>query len=105
MKNSAKAQLQPSAPRRAPERATATVTLKGCNEPFGPSANGILMTPEEFDRADPDDFEEGWQYEIINGVLIVSLLPFEEEADPNEELGYLLRRYQEDHAQGTALNK
>lgn len=31
--------------------------------------------------------------------------PLEEERDPNEELGRLLRNYQEGHPEGTALNK
>jgi Uma2 family endonuclease len=68
---------------------------------FGPDSNGILMTPWEFDRA---DFEEGWCYELINGVLIVTPIPFMNEVDPNEYLGYLLRRYEEDHPQGKTLN-
>jgi Uma2 family endonuclease len=60
------------------------------------------MTPEEFDRA---DFEEGWCYELIHGVLVVSPIPLESEADPNEELGHLLRSYKETHPQGSALDK
>jgi Uma2 family endonuclease len=70
-------------------------------EVFGPTSNGILMTPQEFDRS---EFEEGWCYELINGVLIVTPIPFWNEADPNEELGYLLRRYRDEHPQGAALN-
>jgi Uma2 family endonuclease len=38
-------------------------------------------------------------------VLIVTPIPLEKEADPNEELGYLLRRYKHDHPQGAALDK
>ena len=68
----------------------ATATLKKRARPLGPEANGILMTPEEFDRA---DFEEGNRYELINGVLIVAPIPSEGEADPNGELEYLLRHY------------
>src|SRR5436853_515671 len=67
----------------------------------GPESNGILMTPQEFDRA---EFAEGWSYELINGVLIVTPIPLWNETDPNEELGYLLRRYKEDHPQGSSLN-
>src|SRR6266702_2606958 len=48
------------------------------------------MTPREFDRA---EFEEGWRYELINGRLIVSPVPLENERDPNEELGRFLRNY------------
>ncbi len=68
---------------------------------FGPESTGILMTPQEFDRA---DFIEGWRYELINGVLIVSPTPSLKERDPNEELGRWLRNYQEDHPQGAALD-
>jgi Uma2 family endonuclease len=79
----------------------ATVTEKTMRV-FGPEANGTLMTPREFDRA---EFEEGWRYELIHGVLIVSPIPSEEEVDPNEELGRWLRNYREAHPQGSSLNK
>lgn len=68
---------------------------------IGPEANGRLMSPAEFDRA---DFEDGWRFELINGVLVVSPVPSESEADPNEELGHWLRNYQELHPQGSALD-
>jgi Uma2 family endonuclease len=69
---------------------------------FGPYSAGTGMSPREFDRA---SFVEGWCYELINGVLVVSPIPLESESDPNEELGYLLRTYQATHPQGAALNK
>ncbi len=68
---------------------------------FGPHSAGTLMTPQEFDRA---DFEEGWRYELINGVLVVSPIPLENERDPNGELEYLLRVYRDTHPQGWALD-
>jgi len=68
---------------------------------LGPEANGSLLTPEEFDAA---EFEEGWRYELIRGVLIVSPVPSRKERDPNGELEYLLRDYQERHLQGAALD-
>jgi Uma2 family endonuclease len=69
---------------------------------LGPESNGILLTPQEFDRA---DFEAGWRFELINGVLIVTPLPLMNEAEPNDYLGYLLHRYREEHPQGKkALN-
>lgn len=79
----------------------ATASLPKPARIFGPNSNGILMTPREFDRA---EFEDGWRYELINGVLIVSPIPLENEADPNDELGYLLRDYRERHPQGAALD-
>lgn len=68
---------------------------------YGLESNGILMTPYEFDRA---EFDELWCYELVNGVLIVSPIPSEQEVDPNEELGYWLRKYQEEHPRGSNLD-
>ncbi|MFM9963015.1 MAG: Uma2 family endonuclease [Planctomycetaceae bacterium] len=68
---------------------------------YGPSANGRLVSPREFDRG---DFQRGWRYELVNGVLIVSPAPVLSERDPNEELGHILRTYQEHHPQGSALD-
>src|SRR5690242_1093380 len=59
---------------------------------LGPRSAGMLLTPEEFDRASG---QEGWRYELINGVLVVSPTPSRQERDPNEELGHWLRQYQE----------
>src|SRR5215204_3466312 len=72
---------------------------------FGIESAGILMTPVEFDDADYEEFDPAWDYELINGVLVVSPIPLRQETDPNEELGYWLRTYQESHADGKALDK
>jgi Uma2 family endonuclease len=77
------------------------LSLKSRTAPYGPDANGSMITPAEFDAA---EFEEGWRYELINGVLIVTPIPLENETDPNEELGRLLRNYAAERPQGTALN-
>jgi Uma2 family endonuclease len=77
----------------------ATATLK--HVPLiGPESNGVTMTPRQFDRA---EFVEGWRYELINGVLIVTPPPLPNERDPNEELGYLFRVYRNTHLQGGAV--
>jgi Uma2 family endonuclease len=68
---------------------------------LGPESNGILLTPRQFDEA---DFDECWDYELVNGVLIVSPIPSDNEVDPNEQLGHWLRNYQETHPLGPALN-
>lgn len=68
---------------------------------LGPDSSGALLTPEEFDAA---DYEQGWRYELIHGVLVVSPPPLRKERDPNEELGRWLRNYQEHHAQGRQLD-
>ena len=70
---------------------------------LGPEHAGMLMTPEEFDAI--EEYDEEYRYELIHGVLVVSPLPLEGEVDPNEELGRMLRNYQEFHPQGKALDK
>ncbi len=68
---------------------------------LGPRSAGLLLTTEEFDRA---RFVEGWRYELINEVLVVSPIPSRNERDPNEELGHSLRTYQESNPQGSSLD-
>lgn len=81
--------------------ATATVEKRRRKEVVGPEANGRLMTPAQFDRA---EFDDDWRYELINGVLIVSPLPSVMEADPNEELGRWIRNYQEFDQRGSVVD-
>ena len=68
-----------------------------------PDMAGALLTPEEFDAAEinPDD---DCRYELVHGVLVVTPIPSEAEAGPNELLGYLLLAYQEHHPRGRCLN-
>jgi Uma2 family endonuclease len=68
---------------------------------YGHESNGMLMTAEEFDKG---EFEEGWCYELVNGVLIVSPIPSESEVGPNELLGRWLGNYQENHPRGSCLD-
>lgn len=58
---------------------------------LGPDLAGTLMTPREFDFV--QDYEEGWRYEIVHGVLVVNPIPLEAHIAPNEYLGYLLLSY------------
>ena len=69
--------------------------------PYGPRDGGIPLSPDEFEAA---EFDEGYRYELIHGVLVVNAAPREEERDANEELGYWLRTYQKTHPQGGALD-
>ena len=78
----------------------ATATIK-TRMTLGPNSAGSLLSPEEFDSA---RFRGTWRYELINGVLIVSPSPRKQERDPNEELGYLLRKYRDEHPQGSAMD-
>lgn len=68
---------------------------------LAPHSSGASLTAAEFDAA---EFEEGWRYELIHGVLVVSPPPLRKERDPNEELGHWLRSYQETHPQGRTLD-
>ncbi len=70
---------------------------------IGPECAGILMSPEEFDAV--DDHDEDYRYELVRGVLVVTPVPLEEEADPNERFGGLLFLYQELHPQGRTLDR
>ena len=68
---------------------------------LGPRSAGVLLTTEEFDRA---RFVEGWRYELINEVLVVSPIPSLNERDPNEELGRFPPQLPGVHPQGSALD-
>jgi Uma2 family endonuclease len=72
---------------------------------IGPRSAGLSMTPEEFDALEPEDFIDHYRYELIRGVLVVTPPAGSAERDPNEELGHLLRIYQDGHPQGSALDK
>jgi Uma2 family endonuclease len=78
-----------------------TTVLENLTTPFGPRDAGLTMTLDEFEEA---DFELGYRYELIHGVLVVTPPPLEEERDSNEELGHWLRNYQESHPQGKSLD-
>ena len=66
---------------------------------LGPRSAGMLLTRKEFDRARG---QEGWRYELINGVLIVSPTPAPEERHPNDRLGQWLWNYRDQQPQGTS---
>lgn len=68
---------------------------------LGPGAAGMVLTPEEFDAA---EFEEGYRYELIHGVLVVSPAPLPQERSPVDCLGHWLRSYQDNHPQGWLLD-
>ena len=63
---------------------------------------GTLMNVDEFLQI--EDFEEGWRYELLNGVVIVSPAPGPGERDPNDDLNYWLRLYRDSHPQGSVLD-
>ena len=79
----------------------ATAATKVRRLRLGPRSAGLLLTPEEFDRVTG---QRGWRYELIRGVLVVSPTPSRQERDPNEQLGYWLRQYQDNHPQGSSLD-
>ena len=62
------------------------------------------MTPEQFDALRPEQFVGKNRYELINGFLVVTPPVGAGEADPNDDLGYLLRTYQETHPQGAIID-
>lgn len=68
--------------------------------PLGPRDAGLPLSLDEFEAA---DYEPGYRYELIHGVLVVTPAPLEEERDANEELGHWLRNYQDSHPMGKSL--
>lgn len=69
--------------------------------PIGPYDAGMPLTLREFDEA---EYEEGYRYELIHGVLVVTPPPLEGERGANEALGHWLLTYQETHPQGDWLD-
>lgn len=78
-----------------------TIVDKEITIPFGPRDAGQPMTPDEFEVA---DFERGYRYELLEGILVVTPAPLEQERDANEELGHWLRHYRESHDRGASLD-
>ena len=70
---------------------------------LGPDLAGVLMTPEEFDEI--TSYDDSFRYELIRGGLVVTPVPSEAEASPNDELGAMLRQYQREHPEGSALDE
>jgi Uma2 family endonuclease len=77
-------------------------TLAPAHLVLGPELAGIFLTPAEFDAVAEAD--QDYRYELINGRLIVTPPRAEAERGPNEELGFLLRLYRQQHPQGSALD-
>jgi Uma2 family endonuclease len=88
---------------RVPVQVTTMAVVEQVSIRIGPESVGLLMSPEEFDAI--TDYDECYRYELIRGVLVVTPFATEAERDPNDELGYLLRRYGDTHPQGAALDK
>ncbi|WP_254513963.1 Uma2 family endonuclease [Anatilimnocola floriformis] len=61
-----------------------------------------MLTIEEFDAI--EEFEEGYRYELIRGVVVVTPPASDAEMDPNGELEFLLRFYKYQHPNGHHLD-
>ncbi len=66
------------------------------------AAAGIRMTTEEFDAI--DDYDDEWNYELINEVLVVTPIPLHAERGPNELLGHWLMSYRDQNPQTSTLD-
>ncbi len=62
---------------------------------------GISMSPDEFDAV--TDYDECFNYELINGVLVVTPTASRSERSPNELLGNWLYEYNRHHPSGKCL--
>lgn len=72
---------------------------------YGLRSSGMAMSSQQFDATPEWAWDDRYRYELINGVLVVSPPGSDAEADPNDELGHLLRTYKESHPQGGALDR
>src|SRR6516225_8283387 len=63
-----------------------TVEIQTAAARLDASSAGISMTPEEFDAI--TDYDECFNYELINGVLVVTPMSSRSERSPNDLLGY-----------------
>jgi hypothetical protein len=68
---------------------------------IGADSAGLAMSPDEFDAI--TEYDNSVNYELINGVLVVTPMPSRFERSANELLGYWLRTYQEQHVGGNCL--
>jgi Uma2 family endonuclease len=68
---------------------------------LGPGAAGLGLSAADFDAA---EYERGWRYELIHGVLVVNPSPLPAERGPNQLLGNLLWQYQQTHENGSSLD-
>ncbi len=69
---------------------------------LGPESSGLTMSRDEFLAI--EECDERYRYELIQGVVIVVPPSAEGERGPNDQLGYWLRRYHEDHQEGEILD-
>ena len=69
---------------------------------IGPRSAGIMMSVEEFDAI--TSYNQLYGFELIHGVLVVTPVPLDEEAHPNETSGGLLFIYKRQHPLGSALD-
>ena len=65
-------------------------------------SNGMELSSEEFDAV--TKWDPAYRYELIHGVVIVSPIPAEGEARPNDELAFLLRFYAHQHPSGGVID-
>jgi Uma2 family endonuclease len=69
---------------------------------LGFASAGVRMSTDEFDAV--TEYDDDFGYELIHGVLVVTPIPAVKERDPNEELGYWLRSYRDNHPNGLTLD-
>src|SRR5258708_25079539 len=68
---------------------------------LGPESAGVPMTPAEFDAV--TEYDDSVNYELINGVLVVTPMASRSERSPNELLGNWLYEYNRHHPSGKCL--
>src|SRR5262249_38770881 len=66
-----------------------------------PASAGIRMTPDEFDAV--TDYDDSVNYELVNGVLVVTPMSSLADRSPNDLLGYWINAYKYQHPAGSCV--
>ena len=68
---------------------------------IGAASAGVSMSADEFDAI--TDYDDSVNYELINGVLVVTPMSAYSERSPNDLLGHWLQKYKYEHSSGSRL--
>lgn len=62
------------------------------------------MSTAEFDAIGNGQYERGFRYELVDGVLTVNPIPGSWHTEPLDLVGWFLKTYQRTHANGSRID-
>src|SRR5690349_4812402 len=72
--------------------------------PVGIETAGVRMSLDTFRAIDYDDVDEFYRYELVRGVLVVTVTRSFPDRAANEVLGHRLREFRDNHPQGRCID-